>query len=54
MVPDDEFKELSKVYPLGKYTSSHGVHWFTLKIPTDSGQIKITWFREHLDKDQEE
>ena len=46
--PDDEFQDLCKVYPLGKYTYSNGIAWFRLKIDTDKGQIEIIWFREQI------
>ena len=44
-VPADEFEDLSKVYPLGKYISPDHCHWFRLEIDGDGGRITLTWFK---------
>lgn len=45
-VPADEFEDLIKAYPLGRYKQSGDTRWFVLKITTADGQIELTWFRE--------
>ena len=45
-VPDDEFEELIKVYPLGKYHWGGQSRWFSLEIDGQHGRIELTWFRE--------
>jgi len=45
-VPDVEFEELIKVYPLGKYHWGGQSRWFSLEIDGQHGRIELTWFRE--------
>jgi hypothetical protein len=44
-VPADEFDDLIKVYPLGKYHWGGQSRWFCLTIDGHEGQIELTWFR---------
>ena len=44
-VPADEFDDLIKVYPLGKYYQSTPSRWFRLEIEAEHGMITLTWFR---------
>ena len=44
-VQPDDFDNLRKVYPLGRYLQSGESRWFKLTIDGDKGQIELTWFR---------
>lgn len=45
-VEQDDFDNLSKVYPLGKYIGHGKTQWFRLTIDGDEGKIELTWFRK--------
>ena len=44
-VPADEFEDLGKVYPLGKYISRDHCHWFRLEIDAEGGRVTLIWFK---------
>ena len=45
-VKTDEFDDLCKVYPLGKYQSGGRIHWFVVEIDGDEGHIRLVWHKE--------
>lgn len=44
-VPEDEFDELIKLYPLGKYLGGGNTQWFRVEIDTQHGFVSLTWFK---------
>ena len=45
-VKQDDFDNLSKVYPLGKYIGQGRSQWFRLNIDSEDGKVELVWFRE--------
>ncbi len=44
-VPADEFKDLIKAFPTGRYLQSGKSKWFRVEIDTEEGRIELTWFQ---------